>query len=194
MFFRTISFIYAVIFVLNYFIKIPYFYLIYLLLTIALVFLHLKEVNSFEQQFENQKFEFYIRPYENNLILKYLVTFFEMVIVAVIIYFIPFKIREMTNIDYLYIFIISLVVTLINWKRKYNYEYYYFGEEFIRKPGKKTSKIYWNEVKQIFENEKDELIIVELHNGSNIKIGTEPYYSFWKKKSEILTYIQNKIK
>ena len=34
-----------------------------------------------------------------------------------------------------------------------------FGEEFIKKPGIRITKISWNEVKDVYENEKDELII-----------------------------------
>lgn len=193
MFFRTISFLFFVIFVLNYYIKIPYFYVVYSLITIVLIFLHLRQVNSFEKQIENHKYEFYIREYENNLVLKYFLSFYIIAIISVLIISIPFETRDMTEIDYIFLLLTIFIATFINWKKD-NYDYYYFGEEFIKKPGLNESKIYWNEVKQVFENEKDELIIVELHNGSNIKIGTEPYYSFWKKKSEILTYIQNKIK
>ncbi|WP_333696744.1 hypothetical protein [Flavobacterium sp.] len=99
----------------------------------------------------------------------------------------------MTEIDFVLLLLTIFIANFINWKKD-NYEYYYFGEEFIQKPGLNGSKIYWSEVKDVYENEKDELIIVELHDGSNIKIGTEPYYSFWKKKNEILNFIKYKIK
>ena len=193
MFFRIISFLFFVIFVLNYYTKIPYFYVVYFVITIILIFLRLKELNSFQQQIDNNKFEFYIREYENNLVLKYFFSFFIIGFISMLIYLIPIKTRDLTEIDYIFLFITILITTFINWKKD-NYEYYYFGDEFIKKPGLNESKIYWNEVKDVYENEKDELIIVEMHNGSYIKIGTEPYYSFFKNKNEILTYIKNKIK
>ncbi|WP_291120072.1 hypothetical protein [Flavobacterium sp. UBA6135] len=190
---RILSLIYLAIFITNYYIVIPYFFVFYSFLTIGLICINLKETNNFKRQLENNKFEFYIREYENNQFLRYLYSFVVLIIIFSVIYYIPLKTKELDDIDYIYFILTLIVTTFINWKKD-NYDYYYFGEEFIKKPGKKFSKIFWKEVKNIYENEKEELIIIDLHDGSSIKIGTEPYYSFWKKKNEILTYIKNKIK
>jgi len=193
MLFRILSLIYLAIFITNYYIVIPYFFVFYSFLTIGLICINLKETNNFKRQLENNKFEFYIREYENNQFLRYLYALVVLIIIFSVIYFIPLKTKELDDIDYIYFILTLIVTTFINWKKD-NYDYYYFGEEFIKKPGKKFSKIFWKEVKDVYENEKEELIIIDLHDGSSIKIGTEPYYSFWKKKNEILTYIKNKIK
>jgi len=193
MLFRILSLIYLAIFIANYYIVIPYFFVFYSFLTIGLLYIYLKETYNFKRQLENNKFEFYIREYENNQFLRYLYALVVLIIIFSVIYFIPLKTKELDDIDYIYFILTLIVTTFINWKKD-NYDYYYFGEEFIKKSGKKFSKIFWKEVKDVYENEKEELIIIDLHDGSTIKIGTEPYYSFWKKKHEILTYIKSKIK
>lgn len=192
MLFRALSFLFLVVYILNFFVKIPYFYVVYLLFIIVLVFLHFKEVNGFKQAIEHHSFDFYIRANEPNSVLDYILTFFVLFVISNLFYSIPIAIRDFTALDFLFLFLTFILLTFLTRERDC-YTYYYFGEEFIKKPGLPLSKIYWHEVKDVYEHEKDELIIVELHNGSSIKIGTEPYYSFWKNKNELLTYIQHKI-
>jgi hypothetical protein len=189
---KILAFIYLVIYIIHWYIKIPYFFVLYIFLSISLLILHLKEVNNFKRQLEIYKFEFYIREYESNMFMKHLQTFLILLLFILVVQYLPFEKREFADIDFVYVLFTLILTTYVNRKND-KYEFYYFGEEFIKKPGKTFSKIGWKDVKSVYEDEKDELIIMELQDGNNIKIGTEPYYSFFKKKNEILTYIQNKI-
>lgn len=189
---KILALIYLVIYIIHWYIKIPYFFVFYIFLTISLLLLHLKEVNNFKRQLEIYKFEFYIREYETNIFIKHLNSFLIFILFILVLQYLPFEKREFAEIDYVYVFFTLILTTYINRKND-KYEFYYFGEEFIKKPGKKFSIIEWKDVKNVYEDEKGELIIMELQDGNNIKIGTEPYYSFFKKKNEILTFIQNKI-
>lgn len=192
MLFRILSLLFFIIFITFFYLKIPYFFVYYTFLSISLIFLNVKEMNNFKKQLEIYKFDFYVREYENRSFLNYLYSLIVLIIILSLLHYMPFKSRELSDNEYVYIFLTLVLSTYLNWNKD-NYDYYYFGKEFIKNPGKKISKIEWKEVKNVSENEKEELIIIELKNGKNIKIGTEIYYSFGKKKNEILTYIQNKI-
>ena len=182
------------LFILFQYFEIPYFGALFLLAVFLIVKFHKKEKNTYKEEFAKYKFDFNLRQYDQDSKLKkaFKYALYVLLYVLSIFIIIPYERREFPPFDYLYIAGFWALLFYLGSFYKL-YDYYYFGKDFIKKPGKDFDKIFWSDIERVEEKEKDEIFILHLKTGETIKFGSEIYYTLGKKKSEIIEYVKQQI-
>jgi len=171
---------------------IPFFGAIFLLIVFLIVKFHKKEKDIYNEEFTKYEFDFNLRQYENESISKKALRYTLLALLFVLFIIIPYDIRELSYFDYLYIAGFYALLFYVGSSYKHQH-YYYFGKDFIKKPGKDFDKIFWSDIERVEEKEKDEIFILHLKTGEAIKFSSEIYYTLGKEKSEIIEYVRQKI-
>ena len=182
------------LFIVFQYFEIPFFGALFLLIVFLIVKFHKKEKDIYNEKFTKYNFDFNLRQYDQDSKLKkaFKYALYVLLYVLSIFIIIPYETREFSYFDYLYIAGFWALLFYLGSFYKH-YDYYYFGKDFIKKPGKDFGKIFWSDIEGVEEKEKDEIFILHLKTGEAIKFGSEIYYTQGKKKSEIIEYVRQKI-